>query len=338
MTPTDDRLIWDLWISAYRFAALTAAEELGLFGLLPVTGLAAVELAEKAGISSHGTAILCDVLVASGFLERSPDRIYRRTGVAEAYLVPGSPTYWGDGFARGKEKPEHKRLVEALRGGSDAHLKFQGKSFSEMWAEGTLSPEAAATFTQGMHSSSFPAALGAARSGAFDGVSRLLDVGGGSGAFGIAHTTHTLSARATLFDLPPVCEAALRFLDRHAVRDRVTPHAGNFWRDPWPAGHDGVLFSNVLHDWPMAGCEELLRRAFDCLPSGGAVLVHEMLCCETEPLPLTALLFSLLMFINHSAQGFTAREIASLLERTGFKRVSTKPTFGYFSVVRGTKP
>jgi hypothetical protein len=41
--------------------------------------------------------------------------------------------------------------------------------------------------------------------------------------------------------------------------------------------YDAHFFSNVWHDWNEAQCANLAARSFKALPSGGRILLHEML-------------------------------------------------------------
>ena len=46
------------------------------------------------------------------------------------------------------------------------------------------------------------------------------------------------------------------------------------------AGYDALFFSNVWHDWNVRTCQWLAARAFAALPSGGRIMLHEMLLDE----------------------------------------------------------
>ena len=61
------------------------------------------------------------------------------------------------------------------------------------------------------------------------------------------------------------------------MADRVAHLAGNAISTEWPAGHDVVLMSYVWSAVGGADIAVLARRAFDALPSGGLVLVHDFM-------------------------------------------------------------
>jgi hypothetical protein len=49
--------------------------------------------------------------------------------------------------------------------------------------------------------------------------------------------------------------------------------------------HEVRLLSMVLHDWDEAKNRALLRRSFEALPSGGAVVISELLVNDERPDP-----------------------------------------------------
>src|SRR5205085_1664541 len=112
-----------------------------------------------------------------------------------------------------------------------------------------IDAERAQTITAGMHSHSFPAAMGVARHGDFTGIRRLLDVAGGSGCFCIALALRYPEMRFTVMELQTVCEIAARYAAQYGASEQIDTCAANMFADAWPTGYDGHFFSNVLHDW-----------------------------------------------------------------------------------------
>jgi hypothetical protein len=189
-----------------------------------------------------------------------------------------------------------------------------------------------------MHAHSLPAAVGLARVYDFNRVTRMLDVGGGSGCFMVAAAQAHPQLRCTVMELPAVCQVATEYIAAGGVADRVDTSAVDMFRQSWPTGNDAIFFSNVWHDWNVRTCEWLAARAFDALPSGGRVMLHEMLLDEDGAGPVTAAAFSLLMLLATQGQQFTPGELKAILEHAGFVRIETTATHHYYSVVTGYKP
>jgi hypothetical protein len=93
----DDRILWDIWMSAFHFPALAAADELGIFTVLEERPIAAECLAKQLSLGTRGVEQLLGALVALGLLQQSGDR-FGLTGLARNYLLPQSEFYWGPAF------------------------------------------------------------------------------------------------------------------------------------------------------------------------------------------------------------------------------------------------
>ena len=89
---SDDRLIWDVWLSVYHFPTLAVADSLGLFPLLEEDPASSEEIAEQLSLGPRATEALLGVLTSLGFLEQRRSR-FRLTDVARNFLLPDSPYY-----------------------------------------------------------------------------------------------------------------------------------------------------------------------------------------------------------------------------------------------------
>lgn len=104
---------------------------------------------------------------------------------------------------------------------------------------------------------------------------RMLDIGGGSGAFVAAVAGVTPALEFGLFDLPDVVPLARDRFAGSALEPRITLHGGSFRTDPLPSGYDLVTLIRILHDHDDAVAEALLARIYESLPTGGKVLIVE---------------------------------------------------------------
>jgi len=335
---TDDRQVWDLWLSMFHLPAATAAMELGVFEALAETPAAHAELARKLNLSARGTEILLPLLASLGLLERC-DGHFQPSDVARLYLLRGSPYYWGGLLTRmGPSSPQHAAIRQALKGELASTTGRPGDRPSDGWAAGHVEIEQARVVAAVMHSHSIAAALGMARNIDFAGVRRLLDVGGGSGCFCIALAQRYPSLRCTIMELPTMCEVAGEYVAEAGLGDRIGTRAVDMFRQEWPRDHDALFFSNILHDWDFATCASLLARAHTALPAGGRIFIHEALLDDSGLGPLTTSTFSLLMLLGTQGRQFTYAELAKLLADAGFEDVSATPSYGYYSVVQARRP
>ncbi|MBV8083508.1 MAG: ubiquinone/menaquinone biosynthesis protein [Chloroflexi bacterium] len=331
---TDDRRIWDLWLSQWQLPAVLAAESLGIFRRLALGPAELDEMCKLAQLPQPAGEALMAAMCAMGYAAKRQGQ-FRITDLSRMYMLEGGEFYWLN-MLRGNQDAGSKgdALIEALR----LDKRAADSRTSQRWEFGRMTPEDAARMNRGMQSHSFPSALGVARHGDFRGVRRLLDVAGGSGCYAMAITAAHPELDATVADLPPVTADTKEYIRRYGFEDRVDTHSFNMFFDPWPSGYDAIFFSNVFHDWDAERCRDLARLAFAALPPGGRIYLHEMLLNDEHDGPLTAALFSLLMCLGTRGKQFSAGDLQMLLGEAGFGPIVITETYGYYSLVSATKP
>jgi len=342
---TDDRHIWDLWLTGTYQAAIVAADEAGIFTALDETPATIAEAAARLDFDERASSILLRLLSALNLLTIRAGK-FQLTDEARLYLLRGSPFYWGHMMGVGVSEWHRNTLLAKLKqkgsnraAGPEGTPRISGEGrVADNWAAGNVSLEQARTVAARMHSHSLPAAIAAARAYDFAKVQRLLDVGGGSGCFMIAGAQQHPHLRCTIMELQAMCEVAQTYIEAAGVQDRVDTAAVDMFRQAWPAGYDAVFFSNVWHDWNFRTCEWLAARAFEVLPAGGRIMLHEMLLNDDGAGPPAAASFSMLMLLATQGQQFTFEELKGILENAGFTGVEARQTYGYYSIVTGFRP
>src|SRR5437867_2018193 len=335
---TDDRPIWDVWLSMLWLPSVTVADELRIFDELAQRPATPHDLAQRLGLEERGAQILLPFLTSLGFLVLH-EGCYCISEAARNFLVRDSPFYWGGVFLRQRvTSPLHATIKGAVTG---KELRPVGQSSAsppvEAWERGQLPLEAARDVARFMHSHSLPAATGVALRGSFAGVTRLLDVGGGSGCFAITLARVDRDLRCTVMDLPAMCEVAREYIAAAGLEDRVDARGVDMFREEWPSGYDAVFFSNVFHDWSDATCATLAAKAYEALPSGGRIYLHEMLLDDSGTGPRTATAFAMLMLMATRGRQFSYKDLRMIVERAGFKDAGVTATYGYFSLIDACK-
>lgn len=334
----DDKPIWDVWLSMLWLPAVTVADELEIFESLVREPATAAELASRHGFQLRGADILLSLLTALKFCVSHLGR-YQITEPTRNYLLRASPFYWGGVFVQQRaSNPMHAVIRGAVL--KKDHTIFGQSSKEpavEMWESGEMTLDAARGIVAFMHSHSLAAATGMALRLNLAGVKSLLDVGGGSGCFCITLAKQNPELRCAVMDLKPMCEVALEYIRAGGVADRVGIRPLNMFTQEWPRDHDAMLFSNIFHDWGPETNAKLAAKAFEALPRGGRIFLHEMLLDDTGDGPLTTAAFSTLMLANTRGRQFTFAQTKAMLEQAGFTDIDALPTYSYYSVVSGTK-
>ena len=125
-----------------------------------------------------------------------------------------------------------------------------------------------------------------------------------------------------IFDLSPPLEIAKGKISESGFSDRIKTHPGNFFTDELPKGSDVILLSMILHDWSPEKNLVTLRNCFNALPSGGTVIVSELMMDDDKTGPVSAALMSLNMLIEtEGGCNYTWSEYTEWLKKTGFNNI-----------------
>ncbi len=331
---TDDTRIWDIWLSMYQVPCLTVALELELFESLEAKPDSAEGLAERRHFNLRGLRALLPVLLQQGLLQMH-DGCYHLNEHSRTYLLKSSAYYWGPFYSRtARTLASHKLLLESInneRENKAKNLPVDG------WESGHVDMELARQVTAFMNCHSVASAAGMTRSFDFAATKRMLDVGGGSGCFSIALAKARPDVSCTVMELPTICELVRQYVADAGVGSQVDTVVVDMFRQAWPSGYDTHFFSNVFHDWSVETCLALAKQSHAALPTGGRILLHEMLLDDGALTPKPAVLFSLLMAMGTRGQQFTFGQLREILETAGFRNVSCHHTYGYYSIVSGVR-
>jgi len=301
---------------AEHTAILEAALELDLFAAFDGEERNAAALADHCAASPRGMRILCDCLVALGFLTKESDR-YAPTPATAMLLDSRSPGYVGAGqeFLRSPLRREgFDRLAEAVRAGG-AVVSGEGVLGVEdtMWV----------TFARCM------APLVALHARALadridmqpDGPVRILDVAAGHGLYGITLAERNPRAEVVAVDWPNVLEVAVEHAAARGLTDRYRTRPGSAIDVDFGAGYDLALLTGFLHLFDRATCEALLSKVHAALHDSGRAVIVDFIPDEGKVAPPVAATFAAVMLVTTPAgDAYTAAEYASMVERAGFTR------------------
>ena len=303
----------------WRTQTICAAVELGVFEALPAT---ASGLARACGLEPDRARRLLRALAELHLVEDG-DGIWRATGRG-AFLAAGHPWTLADAAVEyGRHFPGvWAALPRALR-------VDDGWRPPDIFGEVAADPSRVASHHRMLASYALhdygpvPAALG------LRGDERVIDAGGGLGALaGLLVEAHP-QLRVTVLDRPEVIERAMRL----PQPDRVTFQARDLF-EPWDVEGDAAILARVLHDWDDARALRLLRYARRALPSGGRLLVVEMVLPEGGS---AAGLCDLHLLTATGGKERTVSEYTALLVRAGFVHRGVGRLPGLPSVVVGAR-
>ena len=156
----------------------------------------------------------------------------------------------------------------------------------------------------------------------------LCDVGGATGLLWIEAAKQHPHLHCTSLDLPPVEPIAQKHIAAAGLRDRIATASGDFFKDPLPKA-DIITMGMILHDWNLEKKLQLVRKAYDALPAGGAFAVIENLIDDDRRENAFGLMMSLNMLIEFGdAFDFTGADFAGWCRAAGFSRTEVIPLGG----------
>ncbi len=320
--------------------AFLTAVELDLFSCLGASSDAAgeapgaggrataPEVAERMGADPRATELLLCALASLGLLRRDAEGRFGCSEDTGRYLVKGLAD---DARAAIMHRvhmwDRWSTLTECVREGS------------AMGYEANAGPFATQAYLAATHKIASLAAPRLVTALGLTQVSRVLDVGGGSGAYSAAVLRAFPKATAEILDLAPVLRITSRYVREAGLEERVQLRAGDFGHDGFGAGFDLVLLSYVLHLNAPEGARRLLQKVRDALVPGGHVAINDFVLSADKTVPTSAALHALNLLVStRGGTVYSEPEYRLLLESLGFVEVRKIPLVGPTDVITARKP
>jgi hypothetical protein len=138
------------------------------------------------------------------------------------------------------------------------------------------------------------------------------------------------------FDLPPVEPIFNSYVARFGLGDRLSFTPGDFFADPLPRA-EVLIMGHILHDWDLDQKRLLLKKAYDALPEGGALIVYEAIIDDDRRVNAFGLLMSLNMLIEGLGFDYTGADCRGWMADAGFSKSYVEHLVGPDSMVVGIK-
>ncbi len=314
-----DRL--DQMIRGYRPSrCILTALELDIF-----TAIGEGANAEQIGTRIHANAraaeMLLNALVALGLVIKS-DGIYSNTPDSARFFVQNSKDNHRNGLLH-TANIWHRwsTLTEAVRHGTCVPLDPRNNDPRNHARDSA--PEWTLNFIAAMDRNAKARAPLLVRALGTAGVRRILDPGGGSGAYSIAFAKASSDVRCEILDVPEVVPLTTEYVKKSGVSDQISLRSADMLTDDLGSGYDIIMLNAICHMFSEEQNQQLFRRARLALAPNGRLVVQDFILNTDKTGPLDSTLFSLnvLVATDHGAS-YSETEYSGWMKNGGFADIS----------------
>jgi len=278
--------------------------------------------AEQIGTKIHANAraagMLLNALVALGLLSKSGDD-YKNTPESARFFVQGSKDNHRNGLLH-TANIWHRwsTLTDAVRSGTRVPIDRDpdhkdDRDDNPAWTRNFI------TAMQRHAKDRAPLvvkALGTA------GIRRILDLGGGSGAYSIAFAKAGPDVQCEILDIPEVVPLTAGYVRQAGVLAQVSLRAGDMLQDDFGSGYDIIMLNAICHMFSEEQNRGIFRRAHQALAPNGRLVVQDFILNPDKTGPLHAALFSLNMLVGTDAgASYSEVEYTHWMKAAGFTEV-----------------
>ncbi|KIO47843.1 methyltransferase [Nitrosospira sp. NpAV] len=333
--PTPEKIL-QTGMAFWASKTLLSAVEMGVFTELSRGPASLDTVSERLGLHARSARDFLDALVALGFLERENGR-YGNTPDTDLFLDRNKLSYMGGilEMANHRLYPFWSHLTEALRTGQPQNECKTGGAglFETLYADPARLKEFLSAMTGVSHASN----SAIARIFPWKDYHTFVDVGTAQGDLAMQIALAHPHLRGMGFDLPEVAPIFQQYAAAAGVADRLTFMPGNFFEHDLPKA-DVVLMGHILHDWDLPAKKTLIRKAFEAIPDGGALIVYDAIIDDDRSQNAFGLMMSLNMLIE-TPGGFdyTGADCTAWMRDAGFSAMRVEPLTGPDSMVIGIK-
>jgi (2Fe-2S) ferredoxin/predicted O-methyltransferase YrrM len=273
-------------------------------------GASAEQIGSRIHANARAAGMLLNVLVALGLLTKSGDD-YRNTPESARFFVQGSKDNHRNGMLHTADIWHRwSTLTDAVRRGT------------RIPTDRDNDPKRTHNFIAGMQRNAKDRAPLVVKALGATGVRRILDLGGGSGAYSIAFAKACPDVRCEILDLPEVVPLTAEYVSKAGVSAQVSLRVGDMLHDPLGSGYDIIMLNAICHMFSEEQNRDLFQRARQALAPNGRLVVQDFILHPDKTGPLQAALFSLNMLVGTDAgASYSELEYSSWMKAAGLNEV-----------------
>jgi hypothetical protein len=292
----------------------------------------AAQLADKAGADPQTMHRLMRALVHFGVFSIDGDGRFSNNRLSSAMRSDAAGSMFNtiQMFGAPAVLQATAGLEETLRTGESPFERVHGMV---VWDWLSLHPDDGERIAGAMTEATSRDAKVLAAGYPFGELGRVCDVAGGRGALLAAILTANPRCRGVLLDQSYVVSNASDVLVRSGVADRVECVGGSMFGDDIPAGCDGYLLKDILHDWDDGHVTTILQNVRRAAAAGARLFVIETLLEPNDADSPIAAVDVFMMTICVGGRQRSLAELDRLFNATGFQLERSIPLPTMHSIV-----
>ncbi|HKT20118.1 MAG TPA: methyltransferase [Stellaceae bacterium] len=293
--------------------AVYAAAKLGLADAIPAEGVSAGRLAAQIGADPSGLERLLRALSGLGVVMLGESGRYRLTPRGET-LRKDSPQSIRD-YAIYVHEFLYDLFEDLVPGVCGGNPIVEAKLGAPLFAYLQQHPDKAALFHAGLANRGRVEAPAILEASSFAGCRKIVDLGGGNGAFLSAILAAYPEASGVLLERGAAIASARR--GEGGPLPRCALVEGDYF-NAVPAGGDVYVLKRVLFDHTAGEVVQILRRCRDAMaPQGKVVIIEGLAGAPNEP--SLAHLMDLTFLLATTGRMRTEAEYKNLLQQAGLR-------------------
>ena len=307
-TPHTPEFIREFINHYQKSRVLLTTFELDIFTLLDKSPKTSAAIAKEIKADARATDRLMNAACALGFLEKKNEK-FQNTDDASTYFVKGKPQYMSGLMHTVGQWQTWSTLTECVKNGTSVFKRPKTiNNRDTKWLN---------AFIGAMHYRAAKQAPAIVKQIDMKNVKRVLDVGGGSGAFAMAFTDAGKNITATVFDLPNVLPITKRYIKENGYQKKVDTFGGDYNNDELPKGYDIIFISAVVHINSNKGNIALMKKCAKSLNPGGRIIIQDQVMDNDRTTPAPGTLFALNMLVGtEEGDTYTEKEMREWFEKS----------------------
>lgn len=301
-------------INGYKISSIImTANEIGLFHAIDTTPQNIHDISEELNLPKEKLSPILNALVYYNLIEKDDDLYYFK---GEGSLLNPKSDFSQLGYVEYAKNvmKQWATLTNSIENPKLAEVNFENITGGD---KGITS-----SFLKAMNTNALPQVNYIVSN--FDFSNRkILDIGAGSGIYGITIFEKNDNTAVTLFDLPGVAKIINETLIGKSLDNVITVESGNYHESIPDEKYDDIFLFAVIHQESVTATEMLIKNAYNKLNKGGRLFITSFFLDANGTTPEFPVLFAVEMLVMvPNSHVYKHIEIQDILKNVGFEDIN----------------